>query len=94
MDPAALKHFTEKANAVPIGADITEVVGSLGAPDADHAVQKDEYHRTFTYYVTRKLSDHPMESDQHVLFAFNRDGKLERVYSNVESIRSKNWPWQ
>jgi hypothetical protein len=93
MDPVALKHFTENANAVPVGADIREVIRALGAPDVDHAVQKNEYHRTFTYYVTRKLSDHPLESDKYVLFGFDRDGRLERVYSDVESIPSKNWPW-
>ena len=65
----------------------------VGAPDADVAIQKNEYHRIFTYYVTRRLSDHPLESDKYVLFGFDRAGKLERVYSDVESIPSKNWPW-
>jgi len=93
MDPIALKHFKENANAVPMGADIRQVILVLGVPDADLAFQKNEYHRVFTYYVTRKLSDHPLESDKYVSFAFDRSGKLERVYSNVESIPSKNWPW-
>jgi hypothetical protein len=92
MDAASVERLAANANALPVGTDINDAVKVLGPPDSDVAMQKNAYHRFFAYYITRQRADSPIESDSVVHFAFNRQGKLEAVYSNVIAIKTRNWP--
>ena len=92
MDKNTLERLTATVNAIPLGDDIAHVVTVLGPPDSDHADQKNEYHRFFTYFVTRQRADNPLDSDRVVLLAFNKAERLAAVYSNVQKIATRNWP--
>jgi hypothetical protein len=92
MDSDSLTRLKLKVNALILGDDLAEVVKTVGVPDTDHTVKKDEAVRILTYYVTRQRTDSPVESDKVVYIAFDQNGKVKGIYSNVEGISTRNWP--
>ena len=92
MDPAAVELFKQNVHKLQIGDTVEHVSTTLGPPDADVTVNKDEKVQIFTYYVTRQKPDIPLESDQKVLIGIDRHNKVKAIYSNVNGIESKNSP--
>jgi len=92
MDASAVEHLRASVNAVNLGDGVERVVKTVGVPDSDHMVQKNEKNRIFTYYVTRQRADSPIESDKVAKIAFDGRDKVKAIFSNVEGIASRNWP--
>lgn len=92
MDAVALESLKTKVNALKVGDKVDHVLETVGIPDSDQSYNKNGRNRIFTYYVTRSRVDSPNESDRVVKIALDQQNKVKAIYSNVEDIRSRNWP--
>lgn len=92
MNTGELERLKVNIAKIEIGDDVSQVVDLLGAPDKDYTVKKNDKNRFLVYYVTRQRADSPIESDKRVTIALNGQNKVKAIFSNVENIRSRNWP--
>jgi hypothetical protein len=92
MDDRSLQRLVKNVNALSLGDDIRKVVDQAGIPDRDYTVEKNKRIRFFIYVVTRHRADSPIESDKSISIAFDRNNKIDSIYSNVDGIQTRNWP--
>jgi len=92
MPAKDIERLKVNVNAVHVGDAIQLVIGTVGVPDRDYRAGKDRNARFFVYWVTRQDPLSYNLSDKLVLIAFDRGNKVIGTYSNVEGIKTKNWP--
>jgi hypothetical protein len=92
MSTQDLERLRKNVDQIALDDDISHVVDVLGVPDLDYTVKKNDKNRFLTYYVTRQRADSSIESDKRVTVALNGQNKVKAIFSNVENIRTRNWP--
>jgi hypothetical protein len=92
MSVQDLDRLRVNVSKIALGDDIAHVLDTVGAPDLDYTVKKNDRNRFLIYYATRKRADSPVESDKRVTIALNNQNRVKAIFSNIDNIQTKNWP--